>query len=333
MSEMSNTHRGTARVVTTAAGGLAATYVLLGIIAFAFLLPRGQTSSAGPGALNALVEHGTGWWLAARWLFLLTALLGLGFIVGLRRLAPPGREALADWSAAVGGLGFVLVAVDQARLISHVPGLVQGIAASPDRAREFSNLSFVNLTDRYGLLDVRRSRPLAARDIAGLPSTTHTDLAGRLRSPCRCRLPHRGPVRGILDVGARRCRRAHPRPDLFRWTRGAGAQVDGAARRDNRPQRPLRSRRTDGSPSRSDDCGAWDERAPGTREQLLMALIDRLIADLVESSQAAAPPADPVDVLRQLIELSVDVLATRPAAYRRIVLQLTAAASGSRPVT
>ena len=46
-----------------------------------------------------------------------------------------------------------------------------------------------------------------------------------------------------------------------------------------------------------------------------MALIDRLIADLVESSQAAAPPADPVDVLRQLIELSVDVLATRPVAY------------------
>lgn len=64
-----------------------------------------------------------------------------------------------------------------------------------------------------------------------------------------------------------------------------------------------------------------------------MALIDRLIADLVESPQAAAPPADPVDVLRQLIALSVDVLATRPAAYRRIVLQLTAAASGSRPVT
>lgn len=179
MSEMSNTHRGTGRVVTTAAGGLAATYVLLGIIAFAFLLPRGQTSSAGPGALNALVEHGTGWWLAARWLFLLTALLGLGFIVGLRRLAPPGREALADWSAAVGGLGFVLVAVDQARLISHVPGLVQGIAASPDRAREFSNLSFVNLTDRYGLLTFGAvGLWLLVTSLVCLPPPTPTWLAG-----------------------------------------------------------------------------------------------------------------------------------------------------------
>ncbi len=152
MNEVSDTHQWTVRVVTAAAGGLAATYVLLGMIALAFLLPLGQTSSAGPGALSALVEHGAGWWLAARWLFLLSAFLGLGLVVGLRRLAPSGREALADWSAAVGGLGFVVVAVDQARLISHVPGLVQAFAASPDRARELSNLSFVNLTDRYGVL-------------------------------------------------------------------------------------------------------------------------------------------------------------------------------------
>jgi hypothetical protein len=144
--------RGTARVVSAAATGLAATYVLLGIIALAFLLPRGQTSSAGPGALDALVEHGAIWWLTARWLFLLTSLLGLGLVVGLRRLAPPGRAALAEWAAAVGGLGFAGVALDQARLIAHVPGLVQAFAASPDRAREISNLSFVNLTDRYGLL-------------------------------------------------------------------------------------------------------------------------------------------------------------------------------------
>jgi AcrR family transcriptional regulator len=65
----------------------------------------------------------------------------------------------------------------------------------------------------------------------------------------------------------------------------------------------------------------------GTREQLLMALIDRLIADLVATSRAVDPPADPIRGLRLFIELSVDVLVTRPTAYRRIVLQLTAVAS------
>lgn len=131
---------------------MAATYALLGLVALAFLLPLGQTSSAGVGTLEALAEHGTGWWLMARWLFLLTSLLGLGLVVALRRLAPPARAALTDWAAPVGGLGFVGVAVDQTRLISHVPGLVRAVAASPERIREISNLSFVNLTDRYGLL-------------------------------------------------------------------------------------------------------------------------------------------------------------------------------------
>jgi hypothetical protein len=145
-------HQGTARVVRTAGGGLALTYGLLGVLAFTVLLPRGQTSSAGPAALEALTEHGTGWWLAARWLFLMTSLFGLGVVVGLRRYAPPGRAALADWAAAVGALGYFAVALDQVRLISHVPGLVGALAASPDRGREISNLSFVNLTDRYGLL-------------------------------------------------------------------------------------------------------------------------------------------------------------------------------------
>ena len=152
MSEEPAPHQATARVVSTAAGGLAVTYALLGILTLAVLLPLGQTSSAGPGTLKALVEDGTGWWLTARWLFLLTSLLGLGLVVGLRRLAPPGRAALGDWVAAVGGLGFGVVALDQVRLLSHVPGLVRAVAASPDRAREVSNLSFINLTDRYGLL-------------------------------------------------------------------------------------------------------------------------------------------------------------------------------------
>ncbi|MGA8046412.1 MAG: DUF4386 family protein [Dermatophilaceae bacterium] len=152
MGEVSVAHRGSLRVAALAAGGLAATYLLLGIVALAFLLPLEQTSSAGSGALDSLAENGTGWWLTARWLFLLSSLLGLGLVVGLRPLAPPGREALAEWAAAVGGLGFVVVAVDQVRLISHVPGLVAAAAASPDRAREISNLSIVNLTDRYDLL-------------------------------------------------------------------------------------------------------------------------------------------------------------------------------------
>ena len=65
----------------------------------------------------------------------------------------------------------------------------------------------------------------------------------------------------------------------------------------------------------------------GTREQLLIALIDRLIADLVESADAIAPVADPVEGLKRLIALSVDVLGRRPVAYRRVVLQLTASAS------
>lgn len=143
---------GTGRVVTVAAGGLAVAYALLGVLAFIVLLPFDQTSSAGAGALNALAEHGTGWWLVARWLFLATCLFGLGLVVGLRRLVPADRAAMGDWAAAVGGLGFVAVAIEQVRLISHVPGLVRAVTASPDRVREIANLSFVNLTDRYGLL-------------------------------------------------------------------------------------------------------------------------------------------------------------------------------------
>ena len=66
----------------------------------------------------------------------------------------------------------------------------------------------------------------------------------------------------------------------------------------------------------------------GTREQLLLALIDRLIADLMSSSAVNAPVDDPVASLRDLISGSVEALTTRPTAYRRVVLQLTAAANG-----
>lgn len=65
----------------------------------------------------------------------------------------------------------------------------------------------------------------------------------------------------------------------------------------------------------------------GTREQLLLALIDRVIAELMDGVRAATPGGDPVAGLRHVIELSVDVLTTRPVGYRRVVLQLAAAAN------
>lgn len=144
--------QGTTLVITTAAAGLAVTYALLGVIGLTILLPRGQTSSAGTGTLSSLAEHGPGWWLTARWLFLLSSVLGLGLVVGLRRLVPRERATLGDWAAATGALGFIAVALDQTRLISHVPGLVRASAADPERSREITNLSFVNLSDRYDLL-------------------------------------------------------------------------------------------------------------------------------------------------------------------------------------
>lgn len=64
----------------------------------------------------------------------------------------------------------------------------------------------------------------------------------------------------------------------------------------------------------------------GTREQLLLALIDRLIHDLLDAAAAIPQHADPLEVLKQVIALSVDALVTRPVAYRQVVLQLTAAA-------
>lgn len=63
----------------------------------------------------------------------------------------------------------------------------------------------------------------------------------------------------------------------------------------------------------------------GTREQLLLALVDRLIEDLVAS--APAEPQDPLAAMRALLTGAVEVLVARPAAYRRVVLELTAAAS------
>ena len=66
----------------------------------------------------------------------------------------------------------------------------------------------------------------------------------------------------------------------------------------------------------------------GTREQLLLALLDRVVAEVVESLVAAGPTGDPLDTLRALTEHAVAVLTRRPQAYRRVVLQLSAMAGG-----
>ena len=66
----------------------------------------------------------------------------------------------------------------------------------------------------------------------------------------------------------------------------------------------------------------------GTREELLIALIDRLLEDLVDETRSATPADDPIGALGQLIGRSVDVLVRRPHAYRQVVLQLCASATG-----
>ncbi|MFK5633741.1 MULTISPECIES: DUF4386 family protein [unclassified Ornithinimicrobium] len=152
LDERSNEQRGTVLVVSIASAGLVATYAVLGVLTLTVLAPRGQTANAGPSVLRSLAEHGSSVWLAAQFLFLASALFGLGLVVGLRRLAPPGRAAMADWAAVVGALGFGVLAVEQARLVSHVPGLSTAVEANPDLAREAANLSLVNLVDRYEIL-------------------------------------------------------------------------------------------------------------------------------------------------------------------------------------
>lgn len=65
----------------------------------------------------------------------------------------------------------------------------------------------------------------------------------------------------------------------------------------------------------------------GTREQLLVALVDRLIEDVVGQVLTSEAAGDPIAALGELIENAVEVLTSRPAAFRQIVLQLTAAAN------
>ena len=65
----------------------------------------------------------------------------------------------------------------------------------------------------------------------------------------------------------------------------------------------------------------------GTREQLLVALIDRLIGEL--SGSTGEPPSgrDPIAALREGITAAVSLLTSRSNAHRSVVLQLTAVAN------
>jgi hypothetical protein len=65
-----------------------------------------------------------------RWLLLASAVVGIGLVAALHRLAPAEHRTLADWTAAVGLLGFVTLAVHQVRLMVTAVVLLPG---SPPR--------------------------------------------------------------------------------------------------------------------------------------------------------------------------------------------------------
>lgn len=94
--------------------------------------------------------------------------------------------------------------------------------------------------------------------------------------------------------------------------------------------------RTDGTPVTTERIAEVAEVAPatvynliGTREQLLLALVDRLITRLVGDTAGVAPINDPIAAMRSLTSASVAVLTSRPVAYRRVMLELTAAANAN----
>jgi AcrR family transcriptional regulator len=65
----------------------------------------------------------------------------------------------------------------------------------------------------------------------------------------------------------------------------------------------------------------------GTREQLLVALVDRLISDVTGPAHDRAPDQDPIRALREGVADTVDLLTSRSNAHRRVLLHLTAAAT------
>ena len=92
--------------------------------------------------------------------------------------------------------------------------------------------------------------------------------------------------------------------------------------------------RTDGTPVTTERIAEAAEVSPatvynlvGTRSQLLAAALDRIIADLVGHAIDSPPAGDPIGAMRDLTERAVAALTARPVAHRRVVLELTAAAS------
>jgi AcrR family transcriptional regulator len=65
----------------------------------------------------------------------------------------------------------------------------------------------------------------------------------------------------------------------------------------------------------------------GTREQLLMALVDRLIGDVAGAARELLNDREPVAALRELIAAAIDLLTSRTDAHRKVILHLTAAAT------
>jgi AcrR family transcriptional regulator len=65
----------------------------------------------------------------------------------------------------------------------------------------------------------------------------------------------------------------------------------------------------------------------GTREQLLLALVDRLIGDVTGPARLRPRGEDPIRALREGMVDTVELLTSRSTAHRRVVLQLTAAAT------
>lgn len=141
------------------------------------LSARGQDVNAGAGLLDSLVVDGSGWWVAARWLFLAVAVSGAGVVVALRRLSPRGQQTAADWATAVALCGLIVLAIDQVRLLSHTRDIAAAAAARPGPATDLVNISFVNLIDRTGILSFGAigvwflaiaAIPLPARSPAGV---------------------------------------------------------------------------------------------------------------------------------------------------------------------
>lgn len=94
--------------------------------------------------------------------------------------------------------------------------------------------------------------------------------------------------------------------------------------------------RADGMPVTTERIADAAEVSPatvynlvGTREQLLVALLDRVIADLLGDILSSPPVDEPIASMRTVTEQAVATLVARPVAHRRVVLELTAASGAA----